>query len=113
MAVSRKAMTEGIRTSTFGGTLNKARFYNPSVSHLRETREPAPFTQGSRGCSRTSAFFDGSRQCAQMGAHYAISALSCLFFLLRDEIQDDLLEPGAQLNVFDPGGVHHPLGCQG
>ena len=48
MAVSRKAMTEGIRTSTFGGTLNKARLYNPSVSRLRETREPAPFTQGSR-----------------------------------------------------------------
>ena len=47
MAVSRKAMTEGIRTSTFRGTLNKARFYNPSVSRLRETREPAPFTQGS------------------------------------------------------------------
>ena len=47
---------EGIRTSTFRGTLNKARFYNPSVSRLRETREPAPFTQGSRGCSRTSAF---------------------------------------------------------
>ena len=47
MAVSRKAMTEGIRTSTFRGALNKARFYNPSVSRLRETREPAPFTQGS------------------------------------------------------------------
>ena len=40
MAVSRKAMTEGLRTSTFRGTLNKARFYNPSVSRLRETREP-------------------------------------------------------------------------
>ena len=48
MAVSRKAMTEGIRTSTFRGTSNKARFDNPSVSRLRETREPAPFTQGSR-----------------------------------------------------------------
>ena len=57
MAVSRKAMTEGIRTSTFWGTLNKAQFYNPSVSRLRETREPAPFTQGSQGCSRTSALF--------------------------------------------------------
>ncbi len=61
MAVPRKAMTEGIRTSTFRGTFNKARFYNPSVSRLRETREPAPFTQGSHGCSRTSAFFEGSR----------------------------------------------------
>ena len=57
MAVSRKAMTEGIRTSTFWGTRNKERFYNPSVSRLRETREPAPFAQGSRRCSRTSAFF--------------------------------------------------------
>ncbi len=47
MAVPRKAMTEGIRTSTFRGTFNKARFYNPSVSRLRETREPAPFAQGS------------------------------------------------------------------
>ena len=48
MAVSRKAMTEGIRTFLFPGTLNKAQFYNPSVSRLRETREPAPFTQGFR-----------------------------------------------------------------
>ena len=47
MAVSRKAMTEGIRTPTFLGTLNKARFDNPSVSRLRETCEPAPFAQGS------------------------------------------------------------------
>ena len=30
MAVSRKAMTEGIRTFLFPGTFNKARFYNPS-----------------------------------------------------------------------------------
>ena len=41
MAVSRKAMTEGIRTFLFPGTFNKARFYNPSVSRLRETREPS------------------------------------------------------------------------
>ena len=45
MAVSRKAMTEGIRTSTFLGTLNKARFDNPSVKNQRFL--PAPFTQGS------------------------------------------------------------------
>ena len=55
MAVSRKAMTEGIRTPTFLGTLNKARFDNPSVKNRRFL--PAPFTQGSRGCSRASAFF--------------------------------------------------------
>ena len=29
---------------------------NPSVMALRETAMTAPFTQGSRGCSRTSAF---------------------------------------------------------
>ena len=43
MAVSRKAMTEGIRTPTFLGTLNKARFDNPSVSCADSslyTREP-------------------------------------------------------------------------
>ena len=34
---------------------------NPSVMALCETAMTAPFTQGSRGCSRTSAFFDGSR----------------------------------------------------
>ena len=51
MAGSRKAMTEGIRTFLFPGTLNKAQFYNPSVSRLRETREPAPFAQGSRSSS--------------------------------------------------------------
>jgi len=49
MAVSRKAMTEGIRTEYID---------NPSVKNQRFL--PAPFTQGSRGCSRTSAFFDGS-----------------------------------------------------
>ena len=57
MAVSRKAMTERIRTPAFLSTSNKARFYNPSVTAFRETAVPAPFTQGSRGCSRTSAFF--------------------------------------------------------
>ena len=40
-------VTEGIRTFLFPGALNKAWFYNPSVSRLRETREPAPFAQGS------------------------------------------------------------------
>ena len=48
MAVSHKAMTEGIRTPITPGALDRRGFYNPSVSRLRETREPAPFTQGSR-----------------------------------------------------------------
>ena len=34
---------------------------NPSVMALRKTAMTAPFTQGSRGCSRTSAFIDSSR----------------------------------------------------
>ena len=35
MAVSRKAMTEGIRTPTFLGTLNNVQFDNPSVKNQR------------------------------------------------------------------------------
>ena len=52
MAVSHKAMTEGIRTPITPGALDRRGFYNPSVSRLRETREPAPFTQGSRRCRK-------------------------------------------------------------
>ena len=62
MAVSRKAMTEGIRTFLFPGTFNKARFYNPSVSRLRETREPSSLCTREAGCSRTSAFFDSLKK---------------------------------------------------
>ena len=43
MAVSRKAMTEGIRTPVFLSTSNKTRFDNPSVSCADSslyTREP-------------------------------------------------------------------------
>ena len=35
--------------------LSLTQFYNPSVKNQRFL--PAPFTQGSRGCSRTSTFF--------------------------------------------------------
>ena len=61
MAVSRKAMTEGIRTFLVPGTPCECKFDNPSVTAFRETAVPAPFTQGSRGCSRTSAFVLSSR----------------------------------------------------
>ena len=44
MAVSRKAMTEGIRTPIFC-VLSLTQFYNPSVKNQRFL--PAPFTQGS------------------------------------------------------------------
>ena len=40
MAVSHKAMTEGIRTPITPGALDRRGFYNPSVSRLREMREP-------------------------------------------------------------------------
>ena len=62
MAVSRKAMTEGIRTFLFPGTFNKARFYNPSVSRLRETREPSSLCTREPRRSRTSAFFDSLKK---------------------------------------------------
>ncbi len=62
MAVSRKAMTEGIRTFLFPGTFNKARFYNPSVSRLRETREPSSLCTRELGCSRTSAFLNSLKK---------------------------------------------------
>ena len=67
MAVSRKAMTEGIRTPAFLGTLNKARFDNPSVKNQRFLT--APFTQGSRGCSRTSTFIDVSQKNRKIVPH--------------------------------------------
>ena len=41
-------------------TLVSENFDNPSVKNQRFL--PAPFTQGSRGCSRTSAAFDSSRK---------------------------------------------------
>ena len=47
---------EGIRTFLFLGTPCECKFDNPSVKNQRFL--PAPFTQGSLGCSRTSAFFD-------------------------------------------------------
>ena len=52
--------TAPVRTLGLRGS-ELSRSDNPSVMALRETAMPAPFTQGSRRCSRTSAFFDGSR----------------------------------------------------
>ena len=57
MAVSRKAMTEGIRTFLFPGTPCERNLTIPQSAALT-----APFTQGSRGCSRTSAFFDSLKK---------------------------------------------------
>ena len=78
MAVSRKAMTEGIRTKHFDNPSVKNQRFLPAVhcgmtatgSHgnFDSLRGAPPFTQGSRGCSRTSALFDGSRK--NMGIPY-------------------------------------------
>ena len=57
MAVSRKAMTEGIRTFLFPGTPCERNLTIPQSAALT-----APFTQGSRGGSRTSAFFDSLKK---------------------------------------------------
>ena len=72
MAVSRKAMTEGIRTPTFLGTLNKAQFDNPSVKNQRFL--PAPFTQGSLGCSRTSTFINLSQKNQRIVSQFSLCA---------------------------------------
>ena len=57
MAVSRKAMTEGIRTSILPGILSSRTFTipqsQPSVRRLCQL----PLHKGAFGCSRTSAFF--------------------------------------------------------
>ena len=67
MAVSRKAMTEGIRTENFVNPSVKNQRFLPAVhcgmtatgSHgnFDSLRGAPPFAQGSLGCSRTSASF--------------------------------------------------------
>ena len=56
MAVSRKAMTEGIRTILFWQSLSLALAGDVRASSLY-TREP--------GCSRTSAFFRAARKVSE------------------------------------------------
>ena len=54
MAVPRKAMTEGIRTSIFPGILNSRTFTIPqSRACVRRARQ-LPLHKGAFGCSRTS-----------------------------------------------------------
>ena len=60
MAVSRKAMTEGIRTFLFPGTPCERNLTIPQ-SKIRDFCQ-LPLHKGAVGCSRTSAFFNGSRK---------------------------------------------------
>ena len=55
MAVSRKAMTEGIRTPSTPGTLDRCSFTIPQ-SKIRDFCQ-LPLHKGAVGCSRTSASF--------------------------------------------------------
>ena len=66
MAVSRKAMTEGIRTAVFPSILNNAPLQSLSqkskiFASSLYTREP--------GCSRTSAFIDVSQKNQRIVPH--------------------------------------------
>ena len=56
MAVPRKAMTEGIRTSILPGIFNNRTFTIPQ-SKIKDFCQ-LPLHKGAVGCSRTSAFFD-------------------------------------------------------
>ena len=56
MAVSRKAMTEGIRTTTFPGTLADAASQSLSLVLAGDARASSLYTR-EPGCSRTSALF--------------------------------------------------------
>ena len=60
MAVSRKAMTEGIRTSLFPGTPCECNLTIPQ-SKIKDFCQ-LPLHKGAVGCSRTSAFFDSYRK---------------------------------------------------
>ena len=55
-----KAMTEGIRTSTFPGTPRSRSFTIPQ-SKIKDFCQ-LPLHKGAVGCSRTSAFFNGIRK---------------------------------------------------
>ena len=59
MAVSRKAMTEGIRTAVFPSILNNAPLQ--SLSQKSKIFASSLYTREPLGCSRTSAFWGGSR----------------------------------------------------
>ena len=54
MAVPRKAMTEGIRTFIFPGSLSSRAFAIPQ-SKIKDFCQ-LPLHKGASGCSRTSAF---------------------------------------------------------
>ena len=55
MAVSRKAMTEGIRTPLFPGTLSERSFTIPQSRACGGRASQLPLHKGAFGCSRTSA----------------------------------------------------------
>ena len=67
MAVSRKAMTEGIRTFLFPGIVNSRTFTIPQ-SKIKDFCQ-LPLHKGAIGCSRTSAFFVASQKNRKIVPH--------------------------------------------
>ena len=61
MAVSRKAMTEGIRTHVYLCAFDKRSFTIPQSRACVGRASQLPLHKGAVGCSRTSAFFDSSQ----------------------------------------------------
>ena len=62
MAVSRKAMTEGIRTHVYLCAFDKRSFTIPQSRACVGRASQLPLHKGAVGCSRTSAFFDSSQK---------------------------------------------------
>ena len=73
MAVSRKAMTEGIRTPSTPGTLDRCSFTIPQ-SKIRDFCQ-LPLHKGAVGCSRTSAFVDVSQKKKRIVPHSFFDSL--------------------------------------
>ena len=68
MAVSRKAMTEGIRTPMFPSTYNKCSCTIPQSRACVRRASQLPLHKGAVGCSHTSAFFNGIRKNREIAA---------------------------------------------
>ena len=74
MAVSRKAMTEGIRTSLFPDTPCERNLTIPQ-SKIKDFCQ-LPLHKGASGCSRTSAFIDVSQKNKRIVPHSFFDSLS-------------------------------------
>ena len=81
MAVSRKAMTEGIRTFLFPGTPCERNLTIPQ-SKIEDFCQ-LPLHKGAVGCSRTSAFFDVSQKTRKTVPHSLFDSFKARCFSHR------------------------------